>query len=138
MPDDDLVVTPSLRIPRSEISERFTTSGGPGGQHANKVATRVELAFDVTASAALNDRQRARILDRCGPIVRVVVDETRSQARNRELATQRLAERLVAALTVERTRLATRPSRSARRRRLDAKKRRSDLKSSRRRPHLDT
>ena len=89
-------ITPSLRIPLSELQFRFGPSGGPGGQHANKVATRVELRFDVAASAALGPRQRERLLDRLGSEVRVVVDEERSQARNRRLAVERLRERLAA------------------------------------------
>lgn len=137
MPGDDLEVSGSLRIPRSETTERFGVSGGPGGQHANKVATRVELVFDVTASTVLTDWQRSRILTRCGPLVAVSVDDTRSQARNRELAAQRLCERLAAALVVDKPRRATRPSRSAKRRRLEAKKRRSDVKENRRKPGWD-
>lgn len=137
MADDDLEVTRSLRIPRAEITERFDTSGGPGGQHANKVASRVEVTFDAHGSPSLTRWQRDRIVARWGPIVRVSVDETRSQSRNRELAAQRLAERLAAALVVAKTRRATRPSKGAKRRRLDAKKRRSDIKSSRRKPGAD-
>jgi len=137
MADDDLVVNRSLRIPRAEITERFDTSGGPGGQHANKVASRVEVTFDARRSPSLSRWQRDRIVSRCGAEVRVSVDETRSQARNRELAAQRLAERLAAALVVEKTRRATRPTRGSKRRRLDAKKRRSDLKSTRRKPASD-
>lgn len=134
---DDLIVSPNLRIPRSEITERFDTSGGPGGQHANKTASRVEIIFDAAGSPSLTDEQRRRILACYGPVVRVSVDETRSQARNRELASQRLVERLAAALVTVRSRRATRPSQASKRRRLDAKKRRSDLKSRRRKPGSD-
>ena len=137
MADDDLVISNALRIPRCEIIERFATSGGPGGQHANKVATRVELSFDAESSSALSEWQRQRIVDRCGRIVQVSVDDTRSQARNREIAAQRLAERLAAALVVTRPRRATRPSHSAKKRRLDAKRRRSDIKANRRKPASD-
>lgn len=134
---DDLVVNRTVRISAAEITERFATSGGPGGQHANKVATRVELTFDAQHSASLSAWQRDRIVARCGAIVRISVDETRSQARNRELAAQRLVARLADALQVDKPRRATRPSKGAKRRRLDAKKRRGDLKTSRRKPHFD-
>lgn len=137
MPDDDLVVNPSVRIPRIEVDERFTTSGGPGGQHANKTATRVELRFDAAGSPSLSEHQRARIVERLGPIVRVVVDETRSQTRNRVLAEERLVGRLAAALVVEAPRRPTRPTRGSKERRLQAKGRRSQLKSERRRPRPD-
>lgn len=137
MADDDLAVNPSLRIPRSELEVRFSTSGGPGGQHANKTATRVEVRFDATTSLSLSAWQRARIIERVGPVVRVVVDETRSQARNRELAEQRLAERLAGALVVDARRRPTRASRGERERRLQAKGRRSQIKAERRRPRFD-
>lgn len=137
MASDDLVVSDRLVIPRAEITERFDTSGGPGGQHANKVATRVELTFDAARSPSLSESQRARIVARCGPVVRVSVEATRSQARNRELAAQRLAERLAAALTVARARRATRPTGGSKRRRLAAKKRRSEVKANRRKPTSD-
>ncbi|MCU1498423.1 MAG: hypothetical protein JWM47_2376 [Acidimicrobiales bacterium] len=134
MADDDLIVTRGVRIPRSELSVRFTASGGPGGQHANKTATRVELLFDVEASAALLPVQRDRVLERLGPLVRIVVDEERSQLRNRALAEERLVARLAAALHVERPRRATKPSRGAKQRRLTTKKQRSETKANRRRP----
>ena len=137
MPDDDLVVNPSVRIRRIEVDERFTTSGGPGGQHANKTATRVELRLDAAGSPSLSEHQRARIVERLGPIVRVVVDETRSQTRNRVLAEERLVGRLAAALAVEAPRRPTRPTRGSTERRLQAKGRRSQLKSERRRPRPD-
>ncbi len=116
---------------------RFTASGGPGGQHANKTASRVELVFDVEASASLLPVQRQRVLDRLGPVVRVVVDEERSQLRNRALAEERFVARLGAALHVERPRRATKPSRGAKQRRLDSKKQRSATKANRRRPGDD-
>ncbi|MBS1848555.1 MAG: aminoacyl-tRNA hydrolase [Actinobacteria bacterium] len=137
MTDDELFVSAQLRIPRAEITERFDTSGGPGGQHANKTATRVEVSFDVDTSPSLTDEQRDLIIGRLGPTIRVSVDVTRSQARNRDLAAQRLAERLASALVVAAPRRATRPSRAAERRRLDAKRRRADIKSSRRRPRFE-
>ena len=138
-PDDDrLVVTDSVRIPRFELVETFTASGGPGGQHANKAATRVELTFDVETSSAFRDEShRRRVLDRLGSPIRVVVDDERSQLRNRSIAEERLVARLRAALVVPKRRRATRPSRGAERRRLDAKSRRSELKRQRRRPSAD-
>ena len=84
--DDRLVVTDSVRIPRHELTVSFSASGGPGGQHANKAATRAELSFDVESSSAFSDAQRARVLSKLGPIVRVVADDERSQLRNRALA----------------------------------------------------
>ena len=137
MSDDRLVVTDSVRIPRHELRVRFTTSGGPGGQHANKAATRAELTFDVETSAAFDDAQRERVIAELGPSIRVVADDERSQLRNRELAEERLVERLRSALRVPRTRRATRPTRGSQRRRLDAKQRRSELKRSRRPPRLE-
>jgi ribosome-associated protein len=134
---DDVVVNRHLRIPRGELEVRFTTSGGPGGQHANRTATRVELRFDVESSSALSEAQRQRLLERLGPTVRVVADDERSQVRNRALAEQRLAERLAAALRVERPRRATRPTKGSVERRLTSKKKRSDTKAARRRPPDD-
>ena len=90
-PDDRLVVTDSVRVPRHELRTAFTASGGPGGQHANKTATRVELTFDVTTTSAFDERQRARVIAKLGPTVRVVADDERSQLRNRVLAEERLA-----------------------------------------------
>lgn len=131
---DDLVVTRSVRVPRRELEVTFSTSGGPGGQHANKTATRVELRFDVATSTAFTDAQRARLVDKLGEQVRIVVDEHRSQLRNRTLAEERLVARLAAGLHQEASRRATRPTAGSKRRRLDAKKRRGDVKAQRRRP----
>ena len=132
-----LRVTRSLVIPADELEWRFTTSGGPGGQHANKASTRAELSFDVAASKALGPRQRARLLERLGPTVRVAAADERSQMRNRELALQRLRARLADALHIETRRVATAPSASARARRLTDKRRRSVRKRDRGRPSLD-
>ncbi len=129
-------VTQSLRIPVSELQFKFSASGGPGGQHANKVATRVELRFDVESSPSLGPHQRSRLLDKLGPEVRVVVDERRSQFRNRQLAIERLRERLTAALRIEKSRRPTRPSKGAKERRLADKRKLSERKRSRR-PDLD-
>jgi ribosome-associated protein len=131
---DELVVTRSVRVPRSELDVRFTTSGGPGGQHANRTASRVELRLDVEASSAFSDAQRAQVIERLGPVVRVVADDERSQIRNRAIAEERLVGRLASALHVERPRRPTRPSRGAVERRIAGKKRRSETKKQRRRP----
>jgi ribosome-associated protein len=129
-----VVVSRSCRIPLDELEWRFTGSGGPGGQHANTANTRVELRFDVAGSPSLGPRQRARLLERLGPTVRVVASNERSQARNRALALERLRDRLADALHIEAPRHATRPTRAAKQRRLDAKRHRSDVKRSRQPP----
>jgi len=126
-----LKVTRSLSIPADELRWRFTTSGGPGGQHANRSSTRVEVRFDIENSEALGPRQRARLLDRIGPTLTVTAGEQRSQARNREVALRRLGGRLQEALRVERPRVPTRPSKAAKARRLDEKRRRSARKRER-------
>lgn len=134
MAGDDLVVRPGLTIPGAEIDERFSTSGGPGGQHANKAATRVELRYDIANSSALSDHQRSVLVEHFGDDVRVVVDDERSQLRNRTIARERLAGRLANALVPQRPRRATRPTMGSKRRRLDAKRQRSETKANRRRP----
>jgi len=126
------VVSRSCRIPLREIQVRFTRSGGPGGQHANTSDTRVEVTFDVEASTSLGPRQRERLLAKLGPEVRAVAADERSQARNRELALQRLADRIERALRVDKPRTATRPTKASKERRLQAKKRRGDIKRLRR------
>jgi ribosome-associated protein len=136
--DDRLVVTDAVRIPRYELSESFSASGGPGGQHANKAATRVELTFDpATSSAFRHETQRARVIERLGTPIRVVVDDERSQIRNRTIAEERLVAKLRDALRVQATRRATKPSRGAKRRRLESKAQRSEVKRQRRRPGVD-
>jgi ribosome-associated protein len=133
-PNRNLVVTPSCRIPLDELRWHVSRSGGPGGQHANTSDTRVEVVFDVEGSPSLGPRQRARLLARCGPVVRATASDARSQARNRELALERLRRRLAAGLAVPRVRRATKPTAAARRSRLDAKRRRSNVKRARQRP----
>jgi ribosome-associated protein len=127
-----LRVTGTCAIPLDELEWRFSGSGGPGGQHANTSNTRVEVRFDVAASPSLEPQQRSRLLERLGPVVRVVAADTRSQSRNREVALARLRDRLAAALRTPRARRATAPTRAARRRRVEAKRRRGDLKRQRR------
>jgi ribosome-associated protein len=126
-----LRVSRSLSIPLHELRWRFTTGGGPGGQHANKASTRVEVVFDVASSASLGPRQRARLLEALGPTVRVVARERRSQAQNREEALHRLALRLAEALRTRAPRRATAPSAAARARRLEDKRRLGERKRQR-------
>ena len=129
-----LRVTSSFAIPLDELEWRFTGAGGPGGQHVNTSNTRAEVRFDVAGSPSLGPRQRARMLERVGPSVRVVAADTRSQARNRDLALERLRARLGEALRVERPRRPTKPTAGARRRRVEAKRRRGDVKRGRQTP----
>ena len=129
---DALPVRAGLALPLAEIELRTSRSSGPGGQHANVTASRVEAVFDVGASETLTDAQKARVTAKLGPRVTASAQDTRSQLRNRELALQRLAERLAHALEVPRPRTATRPTKAGRRRRLEQKKRRGDLKQQRR------
>jgi ribosome-associated protein len=131
---DELPVRPGVAVPLSEIELRTSRSSGPGGQHANVTASRVEAVFDVAASRALSDAQKARVTARLGPRVTAAAQDTRSQARNRELALERLAARLAHALEVRRPRKATRPTRASKQRRVEEKKRRGDIKRARRRP----
>jgi ribosome-associated protein len=123
-----------VELPLSEVELRASRSSGPGGQHANVTASRVEAVFDVAASRALDEEQKRRISARLGPRVTAVAQDTRSQARNRELALERLQARLASALTVRRRRKPTRPSQAARERRLEAKRHASERKRARRRP----
>jgi ribosome-associated protein len=132
-----LHIRPDLALPLSEIELRTSRSSGPGGQHANVTASRVEASFNVAGSATLTEAQRARISARLGPRVTASAQDTRSQHRNRELALERLASRLAHALEVRRPRTKTRPTRASQQRRVDAKKRRGDIKRARRRPDLD-
>jgi len=130
--DSVLQVTASIAIPLTELTWRFSPSGGPGGQHANRSNTRAEVIFDAAASPALGPHQRARVVTALGPVVRVVADDERSQSRNRALALDRLAARLRSALVVQSPRRATRPTRSSQARRLDAKHQRGETKQRRR------
>jgi ribosome-associated protein len=132
-----LPIRPGLALPLSEIELRTSRSSGPGGQHANVTASRVEASFAVAESETLSAEQRARISSKLGPRVTASAQDTRSQHRNRELALERLADRLAHALEVRRPRTKTRPTRASQRRRVDTKKRRGEIKKARRRPHLD-
>lgn len=134
---DELRVDERLSIPIAEIELRASRSSGPGGQHANVTASRVEAVFDVAASSALDEAQRARLIQRSGPLVTAVAQEARGQARNRQLALERLAEKIAAGLAVPRSRRATKPSRTSRLRRLEQKRQAGERKRARRRPAVD-
>jgi ribosome-associated protein len=132
-----LRINRELAIPLAEITLRTSRSSGPGGQHANVTASRVEAVFEVASSASLSDAQRERLLAKVGARVVAVAQDERSQARNRELALERLAARLSDALVVPRSRRATRPSAASRARRLEQKRRASQRKLERRGPPAD-
>jgi ribosome-associated protein len=134
---DPLPITRDLAIPLAEIELRASRSSGPGGQHANVTASRIEAVFDVRASPTLTDTQRERLLARFGPRVTATSQDARSQHRNRELALERLRERLANAMAVRRPRKPTRAGAAARARRLDAKRRQAQRKQGRRRPERD-
>lgn len=127
-------INSGLVIPDAELDYKFTTSGGPGGQHANKASTRVQISWSVADSAVLTENDRAWLTDKLGATVRVDVDQARSQARNRDLAAERLAEKVRTALVRPRRRKATKPSRGAKARRLAGKRRTSETKRLRQRP----
>jgi ribosome-associated protein len=136
MERESIRVTRSVSIPISEIDFRTSRSSGPGGQHAQKSETRVEAIFEVESSTALTDRQKQRVLRKAGPVLRAIAQDERSQARNRELAVERIADALRAALHVERRRVPTKPGKAAVERRLEQKRRRSQTKRLRQ-PPLD-
>ncbi len=135
--DDPVQVKEGVAIPLAEIELRASRSSGPGGQHANVTASRIEAVFDVEASAALNDNQKRRIVERLGDRVTAVAQDSRSQARNRELALERLSKRLKVALAVKRKRRSTKPGRAVKEKRLKAKHRRGRLKRDRRAPRTE-
>jgi len=134
MDGESIRLTRSVVLPTNEIELRFSRSSGPGGQHAQKSETRVEAVFDVEASSALTDAQKRRVVSRLGPVVRAVAQDERSQARNREIAVERLVEQLREALRVPRKRVATAPTQASKERRLQEKRRRSEVKRLRRGP----
>ncbi|HTU15566.1 MAG TPA: alternative ribosome rescue aminoacyl-tRNA hydrolase ArfB [Solirubrobacterales bacterium] len=124
-------------IPAGEILIRASRSSGPGGQHANVTASRIEAVFAVRDSVALTDTQKARIERKLGPVVTAIAQDARSQARNRDLALERLEAKLGEALAVPKRRRPTKPSRTARQKRLTGKKIRSQTKRNRRPPRED-
>jgi ribosome-associated protein len=132
--DDPMRVSRDLALPLDEILLRTSRSSGPGGQHANVTASRVEAVFDIHGSRTLTDAQRERLLARFGPRVTATAQDARSQTRNRELALERLRERLARALAVRRPRKPTAPGAAARARRVEAKRRQAERKRARRRP----
>jgi ribosome-associated protein len=134
---DRLRIDERLSLPLHEIEVRASRSSGPGGQHANVTASRVEAVFAVEESATLSDWQRARLRERLGPVVTAVAQDARGQARNRELALERLAAKIAAGLRVRRKRRPTKPTRASRQRRLEQKQRTGERKRARRRPPLD-
>lgn len=139
MEPDVILINENLALPAAELQFRFTTGGGPGGQHVNKTATRVTLLFDVAASPSLDEETRARLLDRLAGrldrrgVLQISAQESRSQWQNREAAVARLQALLAEALVEQPERRPTRPSRRARQERLDDKRRRSTLKQARQR-----
>jgi ribosome-associated protein len=134
MDGESIRVTRSVELPLAEIELRTSRSSGPGGQHAQKSETRVDARLDVAGSSALSPAQKRRVIAKAGPVIRAVAQDERSQLRNRELATERLVEALRRALYVERKRVATKPSKAARERRLEGKRRRGQTKRLRRPP----
>lgn len=134
---DRLVVNGRVRIPLSEIELRVSRSSGPGGQHANKTESRVEAVFKVWESDSLGPVQKRRVDGKLGPVVTAVSQDARSQHRNRELALERLAAKLSVALKVEKRRVATKPGKAAKEKRLGEKRKRSDVKQARRKPSAD-
>jgi ribosome-associated protein len=134
MDGESIRVTRSVVLPLADVEFRFSRSSGPGGQHAQKSETRVEAVLDVEATTALSAAQKRRVVGRAGPVLRAVAQDERSQARNRELALERLVEQLRRALRVERRRVPTRPTEASRERRLEEKRRRSQVKRLRRGP----
>lgn len=134
---DDLHVRPGLVIPAHELEWSFVASGGPGGQHANRSATKAMLRFNIETSRAIDDRLRSRLLEKLPSVVRVESSDERSQLQNRRIAKQRLRDRLNEALVRPTPRRPTRPSRRAKARRLDAKRRRSEVKRNRQTPRHD-
>ena len=135
--DDPMIVNPDLAVPLAEVELRTSRSSGPGGQHANVTASRVEAVFDVGESASLSRAQRERLRTRYGRRVTAVAQDARSQARNRELALERLREKLAAGLVVPKPRRTTRPSKAAKEKRLTSKRRTSERKRTRRPPTID-
>ena len=130
-------MTGGWQVPESEIEFRFTASGGPGGQHANRSNTKVDAVFRLDDSATMPAALRERVRSRLGDVVRVTVDDERSQLRNREIAVDRLRGRVRNAGVVEKPRRATKPTRGSQRRRVEGKRRRSEVKRNRRRPGAD-
>jgi ribosome-associated protein len=136
-PVEGLEIGGGAVVPLSEVELRTSRSSGPGGQHANVTASRVEAAFDIEASQTLEPSVRARLLERLGPRASAVAQDERSQYRNRALALERLRQRLADALYVAPPRRPTRPGRAARERRLEGKRTQAERKQGRRPPEIE-
>lgn len=132
--EESLRVRKGFSIPMSEITVRASRSSGPGGQHANVTASRIEASFRISESDSLNRNQRERLEKRFGDLVSAVSQDARSQSRNRELALERLAAKIAEAVTPPKARQKTRPTRASKERRLEGKRKRSEVKRARRRP----
>ncbi len=131
---DGLRIGDGVEVPLDEVELRASRSSGPGGQHANVTSSRIEAVFDVDASSVLSDEQKARLREKLGERVTAVSQDARSQARNRELALERLAEKLAEGIRRPKRRRPTRPGKAAKERRLESKRQRSKTKQQRRRP----
>lgn len=131
---EEIRVNSKLSIPLSEIELRTSRSSGPGGQHANVTASKVEAVFEISASQALSEGQKRRLVSKLGPRATAVAQDSRSQLRNRELALKRLAEVVAEALKIPKKRKPTKPTRASKEKRLTAKKLRSQKKATRQRP----
>ena len=129
--EQELRIADGVAVQVAELEWRFSSAGGPGGQHVNTSNTRAEVVFDAAGSSSLPEWARERIVSRLGPTVTAVAGDRRSQARNRELALERLAERLREALRVQATRRPTHATKASQRRRLEEKKRRGEVKRRR-------
>lgn len=129
-----LEINHQLVIPDGELEFKYTTSGGPGGQHANKASTRVQLSWSIVESETLSDSLRHRLQAKLGDVVRSDVDDHRSQLRNKDIAAERLADKVRAALVEQKKRKKTKPSKGSQRRRLEGKKRTSQTKKLRQKP----
>jgi ribosome-associated protein len=134
---ESLRINGGTRIPLADVQIRASRSSGPGGQHANMTSSRIEVALDVAATEALSPGQKALLLERLGPVVRAVSQDARSQSRNRQLALDRLAERIRDGLHVQASRRPTAPSRNAKRKRVESKVKRGQTKQDRKRPRGD-
>jgi ribosome-associated protein len=135
--EDPMQLGRGVSIPLREVTIRTSRSSGPGGQHANVTASRVEAVFDVESSTTLTETQKRRVIARCGPRVTAVAQDARSQSQNRELALKRLRRRLTGALATRRPRVATRPTPASITRRLETKRRQAQRKRARQRPGAD-